>query len=311
MKIAVIGAGAMGGLFGALLSLAGETVVLVDIRLEQVLAINTDGLTIKSGSAEVTAWPRAVSRVEDVAPPDLVLVFVKSSMTREAARSALKILSGDARVLTLQNGLGNAEILAEVVGADRVLVGTTAQGATLLGAGHILHAGSGDTHIGRLSGDPDDYCRKVAEVFSCAGIPTFVENSVQSLLWGKLVVNAGINALTALLGFRNGQLADFEETRELVALAVNEAVAVASAAGILMPYPDSVAKVLAVAKATGPNVSSMLQDIRGHRSTEIEAINGAIVREGERLGIPAPVNRTLMLLVQTLQRDASETDDRR
>ena len=304
MKIVIIGAGAMGGLFAARLAAAGEDVSVVDVWAEHVETIRTQGLILETGEGEVRTKPAAVTRVEDLAAcaADLVIVFVKSGMTAAAARSAQTILGPVGRVLTLQNGLGNAEIIAEVFGADRVLAGTTAQGATLIGPGRIRHGGRGDTHIGRLTGPVDDFCREAAMILSRAGIPAIAEDAVQSLIWGKLVINVGINALTALLRFTNGQLNDHAETRELVKLAVAEAVQVAAASDVSLPYDNAVEKVLAVAAATATNRSSMLQDILRGRATEIDAINGALVREGVRLGVPTPVNATLTLLIKALEK---------
>lgn len=304
MKIVIIGAGAMGGLFAARLAAAGEDVSVVDVWAEHVETIRTQGLILETGEGEVRTKPAAVTRVEDLAAcaADLVIVFVKSGMTAAAARSAQTILGPVGRVLTLQNGLGNAEMIAEVFGADRVLAGTTAQGATLIGPGRIRHGGRGDTHIGRLTGPVDDFCREAAMILSRAGIPAIAEDAVQSLIWGKLVINVGINALTALLRFTNGQLNDHAETRELVKLAVAEAVQVAAASDVRLPYDNAVEKVLAVAAATATNRSSMLQDILRGRATEIDAINGALVREGVRLGVPTPVNATLTLLIKALEK---------
>ena len=304
MKIVIIGAGAMGGLFAARLAAAGEDVSVVDVWAEHVETIRTQGLILETGEGEVRTKPAAVTRVEDLAAcaADLVIVFVKSGMTAAAARSAQTILGPVGRVLTLQNGLGNAEIIAEVFGADRVLAGTTAQGATLIGPGRIRHGGRGDTHIGRLTGPVDDFCREAAMILSRAGIPAIAEDAVQSLIWGKLVINVGINALTALLRFTNGQLNDHAETRELVKLAVAEAVQVAAASDVRLPYDNAVEKVLAVAAATATNRSSMLQDILRGRATEIDAINGALVREGVRLGVPTPVNATLTLRIKALEK---------
>lgn len=304
MKIVIIGAGAMGGLFAARLAAAGEKVSVVDVWQEHIDTITKQGLSLETEDGTVVAHPTAVSGVEQLSSADLIIIFVKSSMTAAAAQSALHIMGASTRVLTLQNGLGNAEVIAGVVGEERVLAGTTAQGATLLGPGRIRHGGRGDTHIGRLSGATDEFCREVVQVFSRAGIPTVADDGVQSLIWGKLVINVGINAFTALLKFRNGQLADFSETRDLVKMAVGEAVQVAAAAGIRLPYDDAVTKVLATATATAANQSSMLQDILHGRMTEIDAINGALVREGERLGVPTPVNRTLTLLIRALEKKA-------
>jgi len=304
MKIVIIGAGAMGGLFAFLLSAAKETVAVVDVWGEHIETIAKKGLSLEGDAETLVEHPVALTSVDGLSPADLILIFVKSAMTREAAQSALQILGPSSRVLTLQNGLGNAEIIAEVVGKERVMAGTTAQGATLLGPGRIRNGGRGDTHIGCLAGAADEFCRETARVFSRAGIPTVAEDEVQPLIWGKLVVNVGINALTALLKLRNGQLADFYETRELVEMAVAEAVQVAAASGVILPYENAVSKVMATAKATSANRSSMLQDILNGRKTEIDAINGALVREGERYGVATPVNRTLTLLVRSLEKRA-------
>ena len=303
MKIAVIGAGAMGSLFGAYLAKAGAAVTVVDVWPEHVAAIRGQGLTLSEAAGDEVVRLDAALGTGGMEPVDLVILFVKSAATQAAATDAAALLRPGGRVLTLQNGLGNAEVIAEIVGAERVLAGTTAQGATLLGPGRVRHGGRGETHIGRLSGEVDAFCHEVAALLTNAGLPTVVEPDVRSLIWGKLIINTGINALTALLRLRNGQLAELDETRQLLALAVEEAVQVARAAGVRLPDENPLDKVLAVAVATGQNQSSMLQDVLRGSPTEIAVINGAIVREGERLGVATPVNRTLTLLVQALEKN--------
>ena len=302
MKIAIIGAGAMGSLFGGRLALAGEDVWLLDVWEEHVRTIRDKGLMIATVANDLVAQPRATTKPEDIGLADLVIIFVKSSATRAAAQTAAGLLGPQTAVLTLQNGYGNAETIAEVVGAERVIAGTTAQGATLLGPGRIMHGGSGDTHIGELGGGKTDRLEEVAACLTRAGIQTIADDNVAALIWGKLVVNVGINALTAITGLKNGELADHEETRQVLAMAVEEAVRVADAAGIRLPYDNAVEKVLAVAVATAQNRSSMLQDLSGGRLTEIDAINGALVREGERVGVATPVNSVLTLLIKALEK---------
>lgn len=303
MRIVIIGAGAMGSLFGSRLSEADVPVCLVDIWAEHIRCIQTEGLVVEEGSDSRRSYPRAVTDPAEAGPADLIIVFVKSGATRLAAESLKGLLQPHTRVMTLQNGLGNAETLAEILGAERILAGTTAQGATMLGPGRVRHAGCGDTHIGRFAGAADEITRNVAAILNGAGLRTIVEEDVQALIWGKLIVNVGINAVTALLGLRNGQVAEIGEVAEVSALAVNEAVLVAAAAGITLPYNDPVQKVLDVARATAQNQSSMLQDIRNRRVTEVEAINGAVVRAGQKWGVPTPVNQTLTLLIQAAQKN--------
>jgi len=302
VKIAIIGAGAMGSLFGGRLALAGEEVWLLDVWEEHVRTINDKGLSIASPAGDTVARPKATTKPEDIGTAELVIVFVKSTATAKAAETAAALLGPDTAVLTLQNGYGNAETIAAAVGAARVIAGTTAQGATLLGPGRIMHAGGGETHIGELGGGLTERLQKIAACLSKAGIATIADDNVASLIWGKLIVNVGINALTGITGLKNGELADHEETRQVLALAVEEAVRVADAAGVKLPYGNPVEKVLAVAVATAQNRSSMLQDLSGGRMTEIEAINGALVREGERFGVETPVNRVLTLLIKALEK---------
>jgi 2-dehydropantoate 2-reductase len=301
MKIAIIGAGAMGSLFGGRLALAGEEVWLCDIWEDHIRTIQANGLFIDTFGTSLIAYLRATTAAEVIGPADLVIVFVKSSATRIAAQTALALLGPDSVVLTLQNGYGNVDELVGILGASRVIAGTTAQGATILGPGKILHGGNGETHIGELDGSITPRLKRIASLLSHAEIPTVTHGNVHSLIWGKLVINVGINALTGITRLKNGELLSYKETKELVSLAVQEAVAVAEAAGIELPYQSPLDKVLAVAAATAQNRSSLLQDLTNGRTTEVDAINGAIVREGDRLGIATPVNKVLTLLIKTLE----------
>jgi 2-dehydropantoate 2-reductase len=203
-------------------------------------------------------------------------------------------------VVTLQNGLGNVEILKQVFGKDRILGGVTSEGATLLGPGNIRHAGQGETIIGP-GGDPDGPAEKLVSAFNQAGFKTKSVDSVNDLIWGKLIINVGINALTAITRLKNGRLPETRGTRLIMEEAVKEALAVAEAKNIQLPYPDPLSRIMEVCEATAANIASMLQDVLKERETEVDAINGAIVREGEALGIPTPVNRTLTALVHAIQ----------
>jgi len=303
MKIAIIGSGAMGSLFGGRLSLAGHELILYDVYREHVDAVNRDGLAIEqAGSGEVTvARPRASVDPEDVRGSRAMIVFVKSTATEEAARQFVPYAAADTVVLTLQNGLGNEAIIRRHFGAERTAAGVTSQGATFLGPGRIRHAGRGPTHMGMADGDAAKLA-PLAAALTAAGFETHVERDVGGLIWSKLIVNVGINALTALMGQPNGRLLDFEETRAIMADLVAEALAVAAARGVRITHADSLQTVYDVARKTGANRSSMLQDLDRGRLSEIEFINGAIVREGAELGIPVPVNVTLTRLIRALEK---------
>ena len=301
MKIAVIGAGAMGSLFGAMLNRLEETNVwLLDIWQEHVTRVERHGLEIQSSEGTRLEKLRGASSPLDVPASDLAIVFVKSSHTADAAKTAESLLVPDGVALTLQNGMGNAEILAEVVGADRVLAGTTAHGSTMLGPGLIRHAGQGPTVIGPWSEAGMQKAKEIARLFNDAAIETQVVEDVRSVIWGKLLVNVGINAITALTNIKNGQLVDLDVTKDLSRAAVEEAAGVARALGVKV-RDDAVEHVYSVAEATGGNRSSMGQDVDNKRFTEIDAINGAVVREAEKLGMDVPVNRTLTALIKTLE----------
>jgi 2-dehydropantoate 2-reductase len=300
MKIAMIGAGAMGSLFGTLLAEAGETVTLLDIHKDHVDAINTHGLLIEKGGQRRTVRIPATTDAERIGPVDLALVFVKSTHTADAAQTATRLAGKTGLVLTLQNGMGNAEMLAKALDPERVNAGTTAHGATFLGPGAIRHAGEGETVIGPWTATGKGGAETIAGLFNGAGIATRAVADVHSVLWAKLFVNVGINAITALTGIKNGQLLDLEQTRQLAREAVNEAVAVARVQGIAI-QGDPVEKVVQIAESTGPNRSSMGQDVDQRRLTEISAINGFVVRMAKQAGIAVPVNRTLTALIETLQ----------
>ena len=300
MKVAVVGAGAMGSLFGALLAETGAAVWLVDVWEAHMEAVNSKGLSIEREGQVRRVALNATTDPREIGKCDLVIVFVKSIHTGDASRTAAMLAGKDGLVVTLQNGMGNADRIAQDVDPKKVIAGTTSYGGTMLGPGKIRHAGVGPTTIGMWHEGDSAKAQYVAAFLSKSGIETHVSADVKSLVWGKLLINVGINAITALTGIRNGQLLDCESTVGLVKTAVEEAITVAEAQGIAV-RKDAVSHVLEVAKATAGNRSSMGQDIDNQRPTEIEAINGVVVREAERLGMQAPVNRTLTTLVETLQ----------
>jgi len=302
MKIAVVGAGAMGSLFGGLLAEAGNEVWLCDVSEAHVDRVRADGLTLEREGRCRNVNIRATTNPQEIDHAELVLVFVKSTQTQKAAQTAGLLAGSQGFVMTLQNGMGNADTIATVIDPDRVLAGTTSHGATLLGPGRIRHAGSGPTVMGLWSHSDAGFkrARELALVLSSAGFETQVTEEVRHIIWDKLLVNIGINALTALTGTKNGEILDLETTRELSRAAVAEAVSVAEAQGIEVRR-DPVGHVFKIATATAVNRSSMGQDVDNRRQTEIDAINGFIVREARRLGLKAPVNRTLTALIETLQ----------
>jgi 2-dehydropantoate 2-reductase len=300
MKITIIGSGAMGCLFGGLLAEAGEEVRLLDVGPEHVRVLNEHGLTIFRDGSKRVIRVQAFLDPTEIRETDLALIFVKHAQTREAAEIARQLLGEDGFFLTLQNGMGNAEIIADIAGPGRVICGTTAQGAMRLGPGRIQHSGVGRTMIGMWEQERQPVVDEVAEIFSGADIATSTVDDIRPVIWSKLFANVGINAVTALTTIRNGQLLDLDDTRELVETAVTEAMQVARALQVEVAG-DVLENVFAIARATATNRSSMGQDVDAHRPTEIDAINGYIVRRAGELGLKVPVNQTLTRLIKTMQ----------
>ncbi len=303
MKITVLGAGAMGSLYGGFLAEAGNEVWLLDIWKEHIDAIRERGLSIEgiSGNRCIKNI-HAADTPSDIGQSELVIVFVKSTLTDRAVRESQELIGADTTILTLQNGLGNIEKIASVVAQEHIIAGTTAHGATVLGAGSIQHAGRGPTIIGEVDGHGTARLDALVDLLNDANIETTASHNVVGLIWDKLLVNVGINALTAITRLKNGQLIEFKETEEILELAVTEALMVAQAKGITLSHADPVEHTKEVCKLTAENTASMLQDILHKRNTEIDMINSAIVREGAQLGIHTPVNTVLSNLVAVIQR---------
>lgn len=301
MKIVIVGPGAMGCLFGGFLVKSGQEAWLLDKRPERVNRIKKYGLRIEGISGKHRIRVNITDNPTDIGTCDLIIVFVKSYDTEKAIKSARNLIEKDTSVLSLQNGIGNIEIISKVVGRGRVIGGVTAQGATLLGDGYIRHAGRGETIIGKVGGGISARIRQIRDAFNQAGLKTKTSGDINSLIWSKLVINVGINPLTAITRLNNGRLIEYSQTRTILHRAVSEAVRVAKAKRIRLIYDDPIKKVESVCKATGPNVSSMLQDVLKGKRTEIDFINGFIVREGRKLKVPMPVNSVLVDLVKTIE----------
>lgn len=301
MHVAIVGAGAIGGVIGFHLAGVAE-VTLVDPWAEHVAAIAAHGLTCERDGSVETRAVRATGDPDEAAPADVAIVLVKARQTPWAAEACRRLLAPDGVAYTLQNGVGNRELLAAALGEGRAGQGVTALGGTLLGPGRVRHAGEGPTTIGAAP-DPAR-AEALAGLFAAAGMPAAVSENIEGLVWGKLVVNAGINALTALLRVPNGALAEAPAARALLEAAAAEAAAIAAARGVTLPYDDPAAHALAVARATAANHSSMLQDALRGAPTEAATINGAVAREGARLGVPTPLNAALAALVAALEETA-------
>ncbi len=308
MQVTVIGAGAMGSLFGGLLHRAGNAVTLVDVRAEQIAALRKRDLTIEQpdGTRIAVRVPATTDAGEALAA-DLFLLFIKTPLTATALKPFAGRIPARAMVLTLQNGIGNDEAITRALGRRvQILLGVTAQTATSLGPTAVRHRSSGPTIIGLPDGQRPSELEAIASTFSEAGIPTRTTRHVFEHIWQKLLVNVGINALTALANLPNGELFADPELTTLVRRLVAEATAVMRAEGIPAPPRDPLDFVRAVAEATRTDRSSMLEDVLAGRRTEIDAINGAIVRLGERHGVDVTANRIVTTLIHQRAKQSKE-----
>src|SRR5512143_2614166 len=298
----------MATLFAARLADVAD-VTLIGSWTEAIETIKQDGIVIDGDSC--CHQVHTAYHPDDAPAADLALVLTKAYKTLKASEVAAKTIKPDGVALTLQNGLGNIEILAEHVGRDRAMQGVTMQGATLLGPGRIRTSGRGATHLGYVPIElaaPRDFAvehraYEISALVNAAGLESQVTADIDGLVWGKVIINAAINPLTAILRVPNGALVKSEETIGLMKAAALEAAAIAAARGITLPFLDPVERVKQVAAMTATNHSSMLQDVLGQRPTEIDAINGKIVEQGQALGIPTPVNALLASLMRAIEKN--------
>ncbi len=292
-SISIVGPGALGCLFAGKLCKAGYRVHLVDYRQDRIARLSKCGIEIHEDGNIEKYNVHVTSHVPT--GQDLIIILVKSYATQTL------ILPPDACVLTLQNGLGNAETLCKKVSPDKVLAGVTTEAATLIEEGKTRHTASGLTTIGSWTTAPVE---KAVEILESAGFQIEITNSPSQAIWEKTAINAGINPLTAILNVPNGALLKIREVRELMRELVIEAVKVAGTEGYR--FPKSLVELAEeTCRKTADNISSMLQDIRAKRKTEIDAISGEILRRGISAMLPTPRTRTVYQLVRGLEESAN------
>jgi 2-dehydropantoate 2-reductase len=301
MRVTVIGPGAVGLLWAGRLAQAGAQVALLDHRPERAQRLNDEGIFLEDDQGHVNHHMSASALPQVLNETDLALVCVKAYQTEEVAEVLGEHLGLDGRALTLQNGVGNVEALVSTLGPARVMGGITSEGSTLVKEGHVRHAGKGQTHLGPAEGPLDSFTQEVAALLNNAGFATQAVEGCQNLIWTKLIINVGINALTAILGVPNGRLLELPHAALLMEQVVNEAVQVGSKLGINFIHDEMLEAVREVAKRTAKNVSSMLQDVRSKRHTEVQFINGAVLDKGGELGLACPYNAALTNMVLALE----------
>jgi 2-dehydropantoate 2-reductase len=302
MRIAVLGSGAMGSVIGGHMALAGLDVTLLDVARDHVETIRKDGLRLDDKSGESRRIPvKASWDPAEVGRVDLVLVFVKCYHTEAAVRGAGALLGPGTSILSLQNGWGNAPRIAGIAGEERVLAGVTYHSATVLGPGHILHAGKGKTVFGEIDGGITDRVRRIEEAFRASGLEVEASGQVLGEIWKKLALNCATLPTTSLLRFFAGQLVEHEGTLNLMRAILAEVVRVAAAQDISISEEERWETITSLLRRAAGAKSSMLQDVENRRRTEIDVVNGAIVEAGRRLDIPTPFNDAMVWLIRSLE----------
>jgi 2-dehydropantoate 2-reductase len=301
VRIAIIGTGAMGSVYAGLLADAGLDVCAVDLWAEHIEAINREGLRVSGASGERVVKLRATTKARDAGPADLVIIATKASGVEDAANAAREILAPDGIVLTIQNGLGSAERVAAIVGEDRTMVGVVGGfGASITAPGHVHHNGWEFVRLGEYGGGKiTPRLENVAKIWKQGGFRVLLFEDIHQLVWEKFICNVAFSATCTLTGLTIGEVLANPDAFKIAAGCAAEAYAVAKAKGIGVDITDPVAYVRAFGeKIPGARPSMLLDHIAGRRS-EIDVINGAVPRLGAEVGVPTPVNETVVALVRT------------
>lgn len=298
MRIAILGAGAMGSIYGADLAAAGLDTLMVDVNRALVDGLNGAGVTIRGDGGERRVRIPATIDPAGAPPADLVVVFVKSFATNAAMKLAAPLIGERTLVLSLQNGWGNGEMLAAHVPAERVLIGITYHSAGMSGPGIVDHTAAGKTVLGPFRNPDLAEAERIAATFNGVGIPTEVTGAIEERIWRKLLLNLAANPVAALTGLRSDGLIATPAIGDLMAAITRETVMVANAEGHAFEAEEAIAYIRASLVAAGTSTASMLQDVRAGRRTEIETITGAVVRAAERHRIDVPTNRAIYALIK-------------
>lgn len=303
MKIAVVGGGAMGGIWAAHLVQSKHEVSIVDVAPHLLAALKTQGLTVEHAGQSETVRPHATDTPQEIGVVDMVFFFVKAQHTASAAQIALPLVDEATILVSLQNGWGNADILAQRYRAEQIVIGVTYHSGTVLAPGRVGHTGKGSTYLGPYNAHAGlAQTHVVSDLLASAGIDNTPTEEVKTEIWKKLILNAATLPTAALTGLCASELGQPGEMLDLVDALAAEAVEVAQAQGYRIELEERTKRIHAVLAGAGKGKASMLQDVEGRRKTEIGVINGAIVRAAQVSGIEVPLNRACVALIHGLER---------
>lgn len=300
MRIAVIGAGAMGSIYGGRLSQHNE-VILVDTNEKVVDQICKNGLKIDENGTTDCYHPAALCDTSNEKPADLVILFVKALFSRSALENNRSLIGPDTRLMTLQNGAGHEDLLKEFVNEDRVIIGTTEDNGAVLDFGHVRRGGTGVTNVGMLTEDKDGFFGRLKETFDSCGFEVRIHENIQYLIWDKLFTNVSLSALTGVLQVDMGYIAADEYTWKLCRQLIHETILTAAAAGLEFDEEAVAEKVKKTSLNNPSGCTSIRADLRDGRRTEVDTISGAVVRAAKKYNVEVPGHEFVVNLVHAME----------
>lgn len=300
MRIAVIGAGAMGSIYGGHLSLHHD-VYLIDTNQTIVDHINQNGLIIEENGTDTVYYPTAITSSEGLKPVDLIILFVKSLFSRAALNGCKALIGSNTYLMTLQNGSGHEDILAEFAPQNRIIIGTTEDNGAVLATGHVRRGGTGKTNIGMLTEDEEHFLPKIKEVLDSCGFQGYIHANIQQLIWNKLFTNVSLSAVTGVLQVPIGFIASNEHAWKLTRQLIHEAVAVAHELGLEADEEVITEEVRMVSVNSPEGITSICADLRNGRKTEVDTISGSVVRAAKKCGVAAPTHEMIVELVHAME----------
>lgn len=300
MNIVVIGAGAMGSIYGGRLSQWNE-VTLVDTNEALVEKVSRDGVTLEEGGEERTFHPSAGTDASAAGTADLVILFTKALYSVSALENVRGAIGPDTYLMTLQNGAGHERVLSAFADPSHIIIGTTEDNGAVLSLGHVHHGGEGVTNIGRLDGADDPFLGRVKESFDPCGFDVRIHGNIQQLIWDKLMTNVSLSALTAVLQCDMHYVSQDGHAFSVCVHLIKEAVAVAAAMGLAFDEEKVIAKVRRTSEGNKGGYTSIMMDIRNGRRTEVDTISGAVVAKAHELGVPVPHHEMMVSLIHALE----------
>lgn len=300
MRIAVIGAGAMGSIYGGHLSLHHE-VFLIDTNQAVVDQINKDGLKLQENGEDIIYHPTALTSTEGQEPMDLVILFVKALFSKTALTNNQGIIGPNTYLMTLQNGSGHEELLGEFVPQNHIIIGTTEDNGAVLSPGYVRRGGTGKTNIGMLVEDVEGFLPKLKEVLDSCGFMGYVHENIQQLIWNKLFTNVSLSAVTGVLQVPMGFIADNIHAWTITKRLIHEAVEVAHGLGLEADEAEITEKVRLTSVNSPEGITSICADLKNGRKTEVNTISGSVVRASKKCGVPAPTHELIVELVHAME----------